>query len=327
MRVVRYHEFGGPDVLCLEETAPLDPRSDEVRVDVRACGVNPCDSLRREGLWGDDLPLIPGSDLAGVVEAVGDDAPFDVGDRVLGTVPMLNRSGSRGDRQGVYAERAVVRADRLARLPDDTGFEAGAALGLVGCTAWRALVELGRLDPGETCLVHGGSGGVGHVAVQLAAARGARVLATASEANRETVAGFGADAVFDYSMDEAALAAEVDAAAPGGVDVTLDHRFGDYAQFDVDVAAPGGRVMVIGGNHDQPTVTDLTEAIGKDVTIQPFDVFNLADVGGTLARLAGLVADGDLSASVARTYDLDEAAAAHRAVDGDSFVGKLVIGP
>ena len=138
MRVVRYHEFGGPDVLQFEQIDPLAPRDDEVRVDVRACGVNPCDSLRREGLWGDDLPLIPGSDLAGVVEAAGDESAFEVGDRVFGTVPMLNRSGSRGDRQGVYADSAVVRADRLAVLPEGTGFEEGAALGLVGCTAWRS---------------------------------------------------------------------------------------------------------------------------------------------------------------------------------------------
>jgi NADPH2:quinone reductase len=327
MRVVRYHEFGDPSVLCVEATTPLDPRPDEVRVDVRACGVNPCDSLRREGLWGDDLPLIPGSDLAGVVEAVGEDASFEVGERVFGTVPMLNRSGSRGDRQGVYADRAVVRADRLARLPDGTDFETGAALGLVGCTAWRALVELGDLRPGETCLVHGGSGGVGHVAVQLAAARGARVLATASDRYADAVRSFGADEVFDYATARPDLRAAVDAAAPDGVDLTLDHRFGEYAQFDVDVAALGGRVLVVGGNYDRPRLTDLTEAIGKDVTIQPFDVFNLADIGGVLDRLATLVAADDLTASVARTYALEDAAAAHHAVDADSFLGKLVVVP
>jgi NADPH:quinone reductase-like Zn-dependent oxidoreductase len=326
MRVARYHEFGTPDVIEIEDIEPLEPRNDEVRVSVEAAGVNPCDALRREGLWGDELPLITGSDVAGVVEAVGDeDGEFDVGDRVFGTVPMLNVSGSRGDRQGVYAEQATIRTDRLAPLPEGVPFVEAAAAGIVCGTAWRALRELGDLPPGGTALVHGGSGGVGHVAVQLATAMGADVLATASPANREIVREFGADRVFDYGRDD--LEAAIDEAAPDGVDLILDHMFETYCQMDINVAAKDGDILVIGNNYDQPRITDLTMAIGKDVTIQPFDTFNLDPIDGTLARIGRLMAADDLTVEVAREYSLDEAAEAHRAVMEDSFVGKLVVVP
>jgi len=244
---------------------------------------------------------------------------------VFGTVPHLNVTGGRGDRQGAYAERVVARVDRLASLPGSISFEVGAGLGIVGTTAWRALVEFGDLQPGQTCLVHGGSGGVGHVAVQLAAAMGAGVVATASPERADTVEAFGADAVLDYRRDD--LAEAIAAATPAGPDVVLDHRLGEYVQLDIDVAAKGGTVVAIGGNYDTPTITDLTMAIGKDLTIQPFDMFNLSDIDEVLGRLGRLLAGGDLTVEVARTYDLADAAAAHRAMDEDSFVGKLVLVP
>jgi NADPH:quinone reductase-like Zn-dependent oxidoreductase len=326
MRVARYHEFGDPDVIRIEEIEPLEPRSDEVRIAVEAAGVNPCDALRREGLWGDELPLITGSDVAGVVEAVGDeDGPFAVGDRVFGTVPMQNAAGSRGDRQGVYAERATVRTDRLAPLPDGVDDIEAAAAGIVCGTAWRAMWELGDLPPGGTALVHGGSGGVGHVAIQLATTLGAEVVATASPENHDAVRGFGADRVFDYDRED--LETAIEEAAPDGVDLILDHMFETYCQTDINVAAKDGDVLVTGNNYDQPQVTDLTMAIGKDVTIQPFDAFNLDPIGDTLARIGQLLSSGELSIAVAREYDLDDAAEAHRAVTEDSFVGKLVVVP
>ncbi|MFC7157458.1 zinc-binding alcohol dehydrogenase family protein [Halomarina halobia] len=326
MRAIRYHEFGDPSVLELETVERLSPDADEVLVATRAIGVNPCDTLRRQGLWGDELPLIPGSDVAGVVERVGERVTrFDVGDRVFGTIPHLNVSGARGDRQGTYAEFVVAREDRLARLPDDVGFDVGAGLGLVGITAWRALLHFGDLEPGQTCLVHGGSGGVGHVAVQLAATLGATVVATASADHAPTVAELGADVVLDYRRDD--LRDAVTDAASGGVDVVLDHMLGEYAQFDIDVSAYGGTVVAIGGNYDSPVIEDLTAAIGKDLTIQPMDMFNEPNIDVVLERLAHLLDVGRLTVEVARTYDLGDAAEAQRAVVEDSFPGKLVLVP
>ncbi|WP_254544752.1 quinone oxidoreductase family protein [Halomarina pelagica] len=326
MRAIRYHEFGDPSVLELEDVEQLTPDADEVLVETRAIGVNPCDTLRRQGLWGDELPLIPGSDVAGVVEMVGERVTrFDVGDRVFGTIPHLNVSGARGDRQGTYAEFVVAREDRLARLPDGVSFEIGAGLGLVGITAWRALFHFGELEPGQTCLIHGGSGGVGHIAVQLAATIGATVIATTSDDYRPIVERLGADVVLEY--DQRGLQDAVIESSERGVDVVLDHMLGEYMQFDIDVSAYGGTVVAIGGNYDSPVIQDLTAAIGKDLTIQPMDMFNEPNIDEVLERLARLLDADRLTVNIARTYDLDDGAEAQRAVVEDSFAGKIVLVP
>lgn len=328
MKAIRYHEFGGPDVLDLVDVPRPEPEPDEVLVSTRSVGVNPCDVLRREGLWGDELPLIPGSDIAGTVEAVGERVTrFDVGDRVFGTVPQLNATGARGDRQGTYAEYVPVRADRLAPLPAGVDPSVGAGIGLVGMTAFRALRHFGGLEPGDTCLVHGGSGGVGHVAVQLAAAIGADVIATAADGRRETVRDLGADAVLDYSKPTDELEAAIAETAAGGVDVVLDLRAEEYLQLDIDVSGYGGTVVIIGNNHDEPTVEDLTEAIGKDLTIQPMDVFNQPNIDEALGRLSALLRRERLTVEIAETYALENAADAQRTLTADSFVGKLVLDP
>ncbi|WP_299234432.1 NADPH:quinone reductase [Natronomonas sp.] len=327
MRAVRYHEFGDPDVLQLEEIPRLDPNPDEVLLAVEAIGVNPCDALRREGLWGDDLPLITGSDVAGTVEAAGDRvSAFAAGDRVFGTIPRLNSTGGRGDRQGACAEYVVVREDRLAPLPDGVSATVGAGIGIVGITAWRALRRFGSLEAGDACLVHGGSGGVGHVAVQLASALGATVIATASDERADAVRSFGADAVIDYDRPNGELEAAI-AEVTDGVDVVLDHRIEEYVQLDIDVSGYGGTVVVIGNNRDSPTIEDLTEAIGKDLTIQPMDAFSEPHIDSVLRRLGALLRRDRLTVAVAETYDLEETAAAQRAVMNDSFTGKLVIEP
>jgi len=326
MRAIRYHEFGDRSVLKLEESTQLTHASDEVLIETEAIGVNPCDALRRQGLWDDDIPLIPGSDIAGVIAAVGDDVTdFKPGDRVFGTIPHLNVSGERGDRQGTYATEVVAREDRLACLPEGISFDVGAAVGLVGITAWRALFHFGDLEPGDCCLIHGASGGVGHLATQLSSTTGAKTLTTAAPRHHSTVAEFGADAVFDY--DDEGLESEIRDAAPDGVDLILDHRLGEYIQLDIDVAAYGGSVVAIGGNYDQPRITDLTAAIGKDFTIQPMDMFNEPDIAGVLERLAMLLSHGEITAEVDRVFPLEEASEAQRVVEEESVVGKVILKP
>jgi len=249
MRAIQYPEFGDRSVLHLEEPDRLTPGTDEVLIESKAIGVNPCDALRRQGLWNDKLPLIPGSDIAGVVTEAGEHVTdFELGDRVFGTIPHLNVSGERGDRQGTYATAVVAREDRLATLPDGVSFDVGAAIGLVGITAWRALFHFADLEPGDRCLIHGASGGVGHVATQLAATAGATTLATAAPRNHAAVERLGANAVFDYGADN--LETQVRDVVLDGVDLILDHMLGEYIQFDIDVAAYGGSVVAIGGNYD-----------------------------------------------------------------------------
>ncbi len=316
MRAVRYHEHGGPDVLQVEEIDRPEPEDDEILVAVRAAAVNPVDTYFREGSYQPgDLPWIPGSDFAGTVEAVGDDVEgFEEGDRVFGT-------GLGNSRQGTCAEYVTTPTDTIAHLPDGVGFDEGAAVALVGVTAWRALIDHGNLEPAETCLVHGGSGGVGHIAVQLAAATGARVITTASEEYHERLEAIGADTVLDYHRDDLADAVE-EAGAP---DVILDHRLDDYLQFDADVAKTGARIVGIGNNDAKAGFENVSAARSKELAITLMSMYNTPDISAVLVRLARLVADGEVAPEIARTYSLDEVDEAQRDVLEKSFLGKFIV--
>ncbi|SIR15391.1 NADPH2:quinone reductase [Haladaptatus litoreus] len=316
MRAVRYHEHGGPEVLRVDDIDRPEPDDDELLVAVRAAGINPVDTYFREGSYPPgDLPWIPGSDFAGVVEAVGSEVDeFSAGDRVFGT-------GLGNNRQGTCAEFVTTPTDTVAHLPDGVGFDEGAAVALVGVTAWRALIDHAGLEPGETCLVHGGSGGVGHVAVQLASATGARVTTTASEEYHDRLEALGADTVLDYSRDDLADAVR-EAGAP---DVILDHRLDDYLQFDADVATVGTRVVGIGNEGSAAGFDDISGARSKELSVTLMSMFNTPDISAVLERLSRLVADGEIVPEIAGVYGLDEVDSAQQDVIGDSFLGKLVV--
>ncbi|WP_411964167.1 NADPH:quinone reductase [Haloferax sp. YSMS24] len=322
MHAVRFHEHGGRDVLQVDDIDTPEPQADEVLVEVAAAGVNPVDTYFRTGEYPPlGLPMIPGVDVAGTVSAVGPNVTdFEEGDAVVGT--------GIGNQQyyGSYTEFATVPTDRLAVLPDDADLVAAGGAGVAGVTAWRALVDHGEMQLGETVLIHGGSGGVGHAAVQLAAAAGAHVIATAAPKYHDRVSELGADVVLDYDRDDLAEAV-TDAAKGDGVDLTLDHRLDDYMQFDADVATTGGRVVGIGENDPQVGFDVSSSARGKDLQITMMSMFNTPELAAPLREIAGMVDAGDFEIDVARTYDLDEAAEAHRAVMEDSFLGKLVITP
>jgi NADPH2:quinone reductase len=326
MRAVRFHDHGGPDVLAVEEIDEPSPGSREVLVEVHAAGVNPVDTYFREGTYEPfELPLIPGTDVAGEVRETGDAVEeFAPGERVFGT-------GIGRNHHGGYAEYATVPTDRLVLLPEGVDFAAAGGAGTAAVTAWRALIDHAGLEPGETCLVHGGSGGVGHAAVQIAAAAGAHVITTAAPDYHERLSHL-ADAVLDYSRDDldgAVREAATDRAgtADDGVDVILDHRLDDYLQFDAEVAATGAQVVGI-GEHD-PAVGFENDGVArsKDVSYQFMSMFNTPDFRVPLRRLAYLMSEDELTIDVAREYGLDEASEAQRAVLEDSFLGKLVLVP
>jgi NADPH:quinone reductase-like Zn-dependent oxidoreductase len=317
MRAVRYHETGGPDALRVDDVDPPEPGHGEVVVDVRAAAVNPVDTYFRTGEYPlPELPWVPGSDLAGVVGAVGPGVTeFAVGDRVFGT--GLGRTVP-----GTHAEQVRAPVDLLATLPGEASFFEGAAVALVGVTAWRALVDYARLEPAETCLVQGASGGVGHVAIQLAAATGARVHATASEHHHGHLRDLGADRVFDYRREdlEAALG---DAGAP---DVVLETFLDRHLPMDARIAAHGGRIVGVGNTSDEASLP-IGPAKSKDLRVQGMSMFNVDDTAAVLDRLGRLVASGAVVPEVARTYDLAGTADAQRAVLEESFVGKLIVEP
>lgn len=318
MRAIRYHEHGGPDVLREDVVDRPEPGRDEVLIEVRGAGVNPVDTKFRDGAYqpAADLPLTPGGDVAGTVAAVGggvDD--YEPGDRVFGTNLGI-------DRQGACAEYALATTSHIATLPDSVDFEQGAAMGVVGVTAWVGLIDFAELSPGDWCLVHGGNGGVGHVAVQLAATAGARVITTARPAYHEPLRDLGAEAVLDYQRDDLAEAI-TDIGAP---DVILDHMLDRHLQLDTDVGARGHRIVDI---SSEPAVSyeNAGAGRGKWQRLHHLSMINHPNVSEPLGRLARLMETGDLVTEIARTYDLDEVADAHVDVLEESFLGKLVVVP
>ena len=323
MRAVRYHEAGGPEVLRVEDVDRPEPGPGEALVEVEAASVNPVDAKFRA--WGvPAMPKTTGSDLAGTVAAVGAGVDHAVGDRVFATGLHTDRFSG-----GSFADYAVVPADLLAALPAAVPFAEGAAAALVGVTAWRAFVDHAGLEPGATAFVHGGAGGVGHVAVGLADALGARPVATARPAHHDAVRGFGADTVLDYGREDLAEAARE--AMAGGADAVLDHMPDRYFGTDVELAGQEGDVAVIAG--EEATLPDVTAARGTELDLHMMSMSNLAthpgmpDMAPILARLGRLLAEGRLEVAIDRVHSLEEAAEAHRAVLEDSFVGKIVVEP
>ena len=317
MQAIRYHEHGGPDVLELEEIPRPEPGPGELLVRVEAAAVNPVDTYFRDGSYEpEDLPWIPGSDVAGVVEATGPATGYEPGDRVFATA--LGR-----DRQGTCAEYVVVPEELAATVPEGVDPVEAAAAALVGVTAWQSLLAACDLEPGERALIHGGSGGVGHVAVQLAAACGADVTTTASSRYHDRLRELGAETVLEYGRTDLE-AAVTDAGAP---DVILDHRLDEYQGFDVRVAAFGCQIAAIGNESLEATVPNVPAARSVALSVHHVSMFNTPDISAILDRLARLLERGDVRPVVAERYALADVADAHRDVMGESFFGKLVVVP
>ncbi|MEF8838789.1 MAG: alcohol dehydrogenase catalytic domain-containing protein [Haloarculaceae archaeon] len=316
MHAVRFHDHGGPDVLALDEVERPSPSPGEVLVDVEAAAINPVDTYFREGAYPvTSLPWIAGSDVAGVVEEVGEGVErFAADDRVFGT-------GFGKDHPGTCAEYVAAPESHLASLPEGTTFAGGAAVALVGVTAWDTLIRACDLTATERALIHGGSGGVGHVAVQIAAAAGARVTATASPDYHDRLGALGVDDSVDYSRSD--LAEAIIAAGPP--DVILDHRLDEYLPLDAEVAADGATVAAIGNEESAATFPDVSACRGKALSVHHVSMFNVPSYDVVLERIASMLDRDELDPVVARLYDLDEVPEAQRAVFEDSFLGKLVV--
>lgn len=303
MKAVVYDAFGGPEALRVAELPLPKVGPGEVLVQVRSAGVNPVDwklmSGGMDALLTFVFPVTPGWDVAGVVAAVGIDVPeYQVGDEVIGYARKDFVSG------GTYAEYVCAPVRTLARKPAALDWDAAAGLPLAGLTAHQVLRRLG-VAQGETVLLHGGAGGVGQLGVQLARLAGARVLATASEANHPLLRSLGAEPV-TYGDG---LADRVRALAPGGVDVVADF-VGGVRDVTTAVLAPGGR-------HASIADRSVIDAGGAWMWVRPD-----AD---DLAHLARLVDAGELTARVAHAFDLADAAEAVRLSQGGHAAGKIAL--
>ncbi|KZM35245.1 NADP-dependent oxidoreductase [Oerskovia enterophila] len=305
MRAITYSRFGGADVLELSELPTPKVGPDTVLVRVKATSVNPVDWKVREGyldaIMDITFPVVPGWDVAGVVERVGLDTPeLSVGDEVFGYVRKDVVSG------GTTAELVAAPVRTLARKPASWTWEQAAGAPLAGLTALQTIDRAG-VTSSQTVLVHAAAGGVGSMAVQIAVARGARVIGTASERNHEYLRSLGAEPV-TYGDG---LAERVRSLAPDGVDVVLDYIGGEALATTPDVLREGG------------TVASVVDAAARD-ELGGHYVWVRPDVEG-LTELARLADAGQLTVDVAEVYDLADAAKAHEASRTGHVRGKVVI--
>lgn len=306
MKAVRVHEFGGVDKLKFEDAPRPVAGAGELLVRVRAAGVNPVDWKIRQGMFkgmGIAMPMIPGYDVSGVVESVGSGVQgFAPGDEVFAYLSL--------QRGGGYAQYAIVAAKEAAKKPAALEHEKAAAVPLAALTAWQALIDNAKLQKGQTVLIHGAAGGVGHFAVQIAKASGAKVIATASERNIDFVKGLGAERVIDYKKEKFEDVA-------GQVDVVLDPIGGETQARSFNNLKRGGFLVSI---VEPPSPEKLKEAGARGT------IMLVSPDGAQLAQLAAMIEEGALKPEVSEVLPLREAAKAHEISEsGRTARGKIVL--
>jgi len=316
MKAMILKSFGGPDSFELSDVPKLVPQAGQVLVRVHATSINPLDYQVRRGDYPDlvPLPAITGHDVSGVVEAIGPGvSAFAPGDEVWYTPQIF-------DGQGSYAEYHVAAESIIARKPASLSHLEAASLSLVGGTVWEALTVRAVLRVGESILIHGGAGGVGHVAIQVAKAMGARVFTTVRESNADFVRSLGADVVIDYTQEDY-VEAIMRETAGHGVDVVFDTIGGDTLSRSADALAQLGRVVSI---VDIAQPQNLVQAWGKNASYH--FVFTRQN-RGKLDELSALVERGQLRPHVGAVYSLADIPLAHARLESanNGLLGKIAI--
>jgi NADPH2:quinone reductase len=322
MRAVRVTEFGDTDGMELADVEKPDPGEGELRIEVKAAGINFADVMQRRGHYhgGPEPPYIAGLEVAGVVDAVGEGVGRSVGDRV---VSLVGRGG--------YAEYAIADARGVLDVPEGMSFEEAAGFPVQFLTAHNCLHEWGGLEEGESVLIHAAAGGVGTAAVQLAREAGARVFGTASTAEKlEKASELGCDVPINYTEED--FVARVREETDYGVDLVLDGIGGDTTEESLDALTEFGRMVSYGAASGRPgrPPTDallfgnksvIGYHLGRAIERRPMRVM------GAVPELTELLADGTLEVQVGHTFDLEEAAAAHEFIEDRKSSGKVVLLP
>jgi len=320
MKAIRVHEFGGPEVLKLEEVPTPKPAPGQVLVRIHAVGVNPYDTYMRARTYAvkPALPYTPGSDAAGVIEAVGEGIKkVTVGERVYTAKTVT----------GAYAEYTLAQEDQVYRLPERISFSQGAAVWVPCGTAYHALYHSAQGHASETVLVHGASGGVGIATVQLARAAGLTVLGTAGSAKGlELATREGAHQVFDHTRpgyQEQIL----QATAGRGADIIVEMLANVNLPADMKMLATNGRIIVV-GNRGEVTI-NLRELMTRRGSIRAFSLWGLteAEAADIHAGIGAGMENGTLRPIVGKEMPLAEAARAHREVLEPGAHGKIVLIP
>jgi NADPH:quinone reductase len=320
MKAIRVHQFGGPEVLRLEEIPQPTPATGQILVRIRAAGINPIETYIRSGAYAAKpaLPYTPGNDAAGVVETVGAGVTnFKHGDHVY----------MGGSLTGTYAEFALCEPAQLHPLPEKVSFSQGAGVNTPYATAFRALFQRAHAVAGEVVLVHGATGGVGLAAVQIARAAGLTVIGTGgTETGRRLVLEQGAHHVLDHRAPD--YLADLTKLTNGrGVDVILEMLANVNLGKDLTVLARGGRVCVVGSRG--PVEINPRDAMARDAAILGVMLYNAtaSELAGIHQALVAGLENGSLRPVIARELPLADAPEAHQAVMEPGAQGKIVLIP
>jgi NADPH:quinone reductase-like Zn-dependent oxidoreductase len=297
MLAVVIRETGGPEVLRLEEVDRPSPADGEVLIRVRAASVNPIDWKYRRGLAQKALPAVLGNDVSGTVEESRADG-YAEGDDVFGMAAS-----------GGYAELATASAAVIANKPAEVTHEQAAAIPVGGLTAWQALFDRGGLERGQTALIAGAAGGVGHFGVQFAKLAGARVIGTGSSRNRDFVLGLGADEYVDYTQQDVGEAVS-------DVDVAFDTVGGETTGSLVPTVREGGILVTIAAAPPE----DAARERGFRA-----ELLVMSPTSEQLARIAELVADGDVRVELSEVLPISEVRRAHELSESGHTRGKIVL--
>lgn len=306
MKAIRLHNYGGPEVLKYEDAPRPEPQAGEVLVRVHAAGVNPIDWKVREGcmkdFWPHKFPLILGWDLSGVVEELGRGVSrFKIGDEVY-SLPDPTRNGA-------YADYTVVRESELALKPKLLHHPRAAAVPLAALTAWQSLFDTAQLQPGQRVLIHAGSGGVGHFAVQLAKWKGAYVFATASTKNQDLLRKLGVDKPIDYTQQRFEDMARK-------IDIVLDTLGGETQERSWSVLKKGGNLVSL----VRPPSEEKAKKLGVRAAL-----LGAQPNGAQLTEIAKIIDSGKLAPVINRVLPLSEARRAHELSQSGHTHGKIAM--
>lgn len=304
MKAIVVHEYGGPEVVKLEDVPRPEPKENEVLVRLIASGVNPADPLIVSGKYakefGTHLPLVPGYDIGGIVEKTGAKiSNLKVGDSIYAYVLW----------GGGWAEYAVATEGEAAIKPKSLSYIEAAAVPLVALTAWQALIDTAKLSAAQTVLIHGGSGGVGSMAIQIAKARGARVIATASTRNQDLLKQLGADVAVDYTKTKFEDVMK-------DVDVVLDSVGRDTLARSYGVVKKGGFIATLVARLDQAEL-DKYGIHGASIAVKPN--------ANELAEITKLIESKKINPVVTQVLPLTEAMKAQQQAATHHTRGKIVL--
>lgn len=323
MRAVTIPAPGGPEALVLAEVPDPTPGPGEVLIDVVAAGINRADVMQRMGFYPPPpgAPAYPGLEVSGRIAAIGDGvSPWHPGDQVCALLAG-----------GGYAEKVVVPASALLPVPAGISLVNAAALPEVACTVWSNVFVIGALQPGQTLLVHGGSSGIGTMAIQLATAMGARVVVTAGTADKLAVCrDLGAEVGINYREED--FVERILAVTDGrGADVILDNMGAKYLARNVSALAPDGRLVVIGLQGGTKAELDLGLLLRKRGTVYATSLRSRTEaekaaiVSGVTTYVWPLIESGRIQPVIHARYPLAEVAEAHRVLESSTHIGKLLL--